>query len=165
LEVDSVITIEGTKWVPPPKLKVIASPAATSPMRTPVAPACAARSILRLMAHTPRSISAILPAGLVIYGSSTATPDPAGHPRPTYATSPVTPALTGAKSSVAVFAYVPAMLLGELMTSGITVAVGTLVWATLMTPSPIDGELTMYGRLPALPAAATTTTPYFTAVA
>src|SRR5262245_50657310 len=59
-----VITSDGTNIVPPPNENVMASPAATRPIRTPIAPAAAARSILRLIAQTPRSINAILPAGL-----------------------------------------------------------------------------------------------------
>ena len=42
---------------------------------------------------------------------------------------------------------------------GIVFAVGTCVCATLITPGADEGEPTMYGRSPALPAAATTTTP------
>src|SRR4030095_1623159 len=80
-----VITREGTNIVPPPKVNVIASPGATRPINTPVAPALVARSIFRLMAQDPRSMSATLPAGLSRYGSS-ADPgviESAGHPRPT----------------------------------------------------------------------------------
>ena len=58
-----VITNVSTKVSPPPKAKLIGSPAATNPMSTPMAPALAARSTLRLTAHVPRSIKATLPAG------------------------------------------------------------------------------------------------------
>jgi hypothetical protein len=42
-------------------------------------------------------------------------------------------------------------------------ALGTWVCATLITPFAVEGELTMYGRSAALPAAAATTTPSPTA--
>ena len=60
------ITRVGTNVSPPPKEKEIASPAATSPISTPTAPALAARSTLRLTLHAPRSIRATLPAGSAI---------------------------------------------------------------------------------------------------
>ncbi len=136
LESDCWITSVGAKCVPPPKLNETASPGAMRPMRTPVAPLATARSTLRLTEHTPRSINATLPDGLDRNGSP-------GHPRPMYATLPVTPAPTGAQSTVAVLRYVPAIDAGELITSGITFADGTCVCATLITDLPIEGELTM----------------------
>src|SRR6266704_5880130 len=94
LEVLWVITRVGTNVSPPPKEKEIASPDATRPIRTPTAPALAARSTLRLTAHTPRSMRATLPAGLSRYGSP-------GQPRPTNATGwLVKPAPIGAQSTV-----------------------------------------------------------------
>src|ERR1700722_20288055 len=64
-----VITSDGTKSVPPPLEKLTASPGATKPIRTAVAPARAARSIFKLTEHDPRSISAIAPLGMARYGS------------------------------------------------------------------------------------------------
>src|SRR2546425_274116 len=102
-----VMTRVGTNRVPPPKEKEIASPDATRPIRTPTAPACAARSTLRLTAHTPRSMRATLPEGSARYGSP-------GQPRPTNATSLlVKPAPIGAQSTVDALAYVPAIEAGE----------------------------------------------------
>src|SRR5258706_4513701 len=157
------MTSVGKKVVPPRKEKETASPASSRPMRTPTAPALAARSTFRLTAQLPRSISATLPAGEARYGSSAVVPA-AGQPRPTNATSPVKPLATGAQSTVSVFAYEPAIAAGELTVSGNARALGTAVCATLITPGAIDGDDTIYGRLPALPAAATTTTPGFTAM-
>src|SRR6266704_6872353 len=89
-----VMTRVGTNVVPPPKEKEIASPPATRPIRTPTAPALAARSTLRLTLHAPRSVRATLPAGLSRYGSP-------GQPRPTNATGwLVKPAPIGAQSTV-----------------------------------------------------------------
>src|SRR5512147_85008 len=104
LELARVMMRVGTKVVPPPKLKEIGSPAATSPMITAVAPAWAARSTLRLTEQAPRSMRATLPAGLARYGSSglPALMEPAGHPRPTKATSPVTAWSTGAQPTCSV---------------------------------------------------------------
>src|SRR5690242_7616689 len=47
----------------PPLLKVTASPAATRPISTPMAPASLARRTFSLTLHAPRSISATLPFG------------------------------------------------------------------------------------------------------
>ncbi len=58
-----VMTIDGTNVSPPPREKDTASPGATSPISTAVAPAFAARSTLRLTAQPPRSIRATLPLG------------------------------------------------------------------------------------------------------
>src|SRR5438093_8302182 len=92
-----VMTRVGTNMVPPPKEKEIGSPAATSPIRTPTAPALAARSTLRLTLHAPRSMRATLPEGSAMYGSP-------GQPRPTNATGLlVKPAPIGAQSTVDVF--------------------------------------------------------------
>src|SRR3954466_4673536 len=63
-DVACVITSVGTKWVPPPLLNDTASPGATRPSSTPVAPAAPAASTFRLIEQAPRSISATLPAGL-----------------------------------------------------------------------------------------------------
>ncbi len=65
-----VITSVGTKSDPPPWEKVTASPGATKPIKTAMAPACAALSIFKLTLHDPRSISAIAPLGLARYGSA-----------------------------------------------------------------------------------------------
>ena len=65
-----VITSVGTKFDPPPLVKVIAWPGATKPIRTPIAPAEAAASIFRLTERAPRSINAILPLGSAKYGSA-----------------------------------------------------------------------------------------------
>src|ERR1700733_1148362 len=83
--VDCVTTSDGGKFDPPPLLKLIASPGATSPIRTPTAPALAAASIFRLTEHAPRSISAIAPFGLARYWSAglPVEIEPAGQPRPT----------------------------------------------------------------------------------
>src|SRR5215831_2234155 len=85
LLVGCVMTSEGTEWDPPPYINDIASPGATRPIRTPIAPACAARSIFRLTGQAPRSINAILPLGSVKYGSSglPVLMESAGQPRPT----------------------------------------------------------------------------------
>src|SRR5256885_2116493 len=92
-----VMTRVGTNVSPPPKEKEIASPDATRPIRTPTAPALAARSTLRLTAHTPRSMRATLPEGSAMYGSP-------GQPRPTNATGTlVKPEPIGAQSTVDVF--------------------------------------------------------------
>ena len=48
-----MITSVGGKFVPPPLLKLIASPGATKPIRTPTAPALAAASIFKLTEHDP----------------------------------------------------------------------------------------------------------------
>ena len=48
----------------------MASPGATRPINTPVAPALAAASIFRLTPQAPRSIRAILPLGSAKYGSA-----------------------------------------------------------------------------------------------
>jgi hypothetical protein len=72
---DCWMTSEGTKVSPPPNEKDTASPAATKPISTPVAPASAPMSTFRLTEQVPRSIYAILPAGL----ASRASP---GQPRP-----------------------------------------------------------------------------------
>ena len=53
---------------------------------------------------------------------------------------------------------------GALTINGTAVALGTWVCATLITPTPVDGELTSYGLLAELPAATTTTTPSLTAL-
>jgi hypothetical protein len=63
LDVAWVMTSVGTNVSPPPNEKLIGSPGATSPIRTPIAPALAARSTLRLTAQAPRSMSATFPAG------------------------------------------------------------------------------------------------------
>src|SRR6266542_6303582 len=115
------MTSEGTNVVPPPNAKLVASPGATRPMSTAMAPAEAARSTLRLTLQAPRSMSAILPVGLARYESAgdPGEMESAGHPRPTNATLPVTSLVTGANARGAVFAYLPAMDAGELTTSGI----------------------------------------------
>src|SRR5438132_11853830 len=106
-EVDCVITSVGTKVSPPPYENEPGSPGATSPIRTPIAPAFAARSTLRLTAQVPRSIRAILPAGFERYGSP-------GQPRPTKVTSPVVSVFPiGAQPTVEVFLYSPAIAAGE----------------------------------------------------
>ena len=81
---DCWMTSEGLKFVPPPKENETASPPATSPMRTPVAPSLTALSTFKLTEHPPRSISATLPDGLVRTGSAglPAATLPAGQPRP-----------------------------------------------------------------------------------
>src|SRR5882672_8231190 len=107
------MTSVGTNVLPPPNENETASPAATSPMSTPTAPALAARSTFRLTAQLPRSINATLPAGETRYGSSAVAPA-AGQPRPTNATSPVKPLPTGAQSTVSVFAYEPAIAAGAI---------------------------------------------------
>src|SRR5215470_17141149 len=147
-----MMTSVGTKVSPPPKLNVIASPPAVNPISAPMAPAFAARSTFRLIEQPPRSISAILPAGLSRYGSGRGLGGVrlfAGHPRPTKETLPVTPAPTGAQSTVAVFGYEPAIAAGLLMINGNATALGTCVCATLITSGAVEGELTMYGRSPA----------------
>ena len=58
-----VMIIVGTNVSPPPLEKLTGAPGATSPMRTPTAPALAARSTLRLTEQPPRSMSATLPDG------------------------------------------------------------------------------------------------------
>ena len=79
------MTIVGTNVSPPPLEKVTASPGATRPMSTAVAPAWAARSTFRLTEQAPRSMSATLPVGSARYGSSglVSSMEPAGQPRPT----------------------------------------------------------------------------------
>src|SRR3989442_811977 len=57
------------------------------------------------------------------------------------------------------------MLAGELTCNGKPLALGTWVCATLMTSGVEEGEPTMYGLSPSLPAAQTTTTPARTAMA
>src|SRR4030095_13246189 len=161
------ITSVGAKWVPPPNENEMASPGATSPIRTPMAPAATARSTFRLTEQAPRSISTIFPVGKGLGYGSAGLPGlmlSAGQPRPMKATSPVTPAPTGAQSTVAVFLYMPAIAAGVFTTSAIACALGTCVCATLITPGAIDGELTMYGLLAPLPAAAPTITPILTAL-
>jgi hypothetical protein len=71
----------------------------------------------------------------------------------------------GAQETVAVLPSVPAMAAGEFVTNGNAMAPGTCVCATLITSGVELGELTMYGRSAALPAAATTTTPRLLALA
>src|SRR5271165_351435 len=102
VEVDWVITRVATKLLPPPLLKLMASPGATSPSRTPTAPLLATLSIFRLTAQAPRSTKAILPLGLASSGSAGVEPE-AGQARPTYTTLEVSGELTGAKLRVAVF--------------------------------------------------------------
>ena len=82
---DCWMTMVGTKLSPPPFEKLTASPGATRPMSTAVAPASAARSTFRLTEQSPRSMSATLPSGSDRYGSSglVSAMEPAGHPRPT----------------------------------------------------------------------------------
>ena len=104
-DVACVMISVGTNVSPPPNEKLTGSPGATRPIKTPIAPALAARSTLRLTEHPPRSISATFPAGEARYGSS-GLPDetePAGQPRPTKATLPVKPSPIGAQPTVSVF--------------------------------------------------------------
>src|SRR5271165_2503516 len=102
VDVDWVITSVGTKFEPPPLLKLMASPGATRPSSTPTAPLLATLSIFRLTAQAPRSTKAIFPLGLASSGSAGVEPE-AGQARPTYTTLEVSGELTGAKLRVAVF--------------------------------------------------------------
>ena len=158
---DCWMTMVGTKLSPPPFEKLTASPGATRPISTAVAPASAARSTLRLTEQSPRSMSATLPAGSARYGSSglPAAMEPAGQPRPRCTTSPVKPAPTGAQSTVAVLVYTPSMAAGLFTTSGKARALGTSVWATDRAVRALAGVPAMYGLLPPLPAAATVSMP------
>src|SRR5579862_1428590 len=74
----------------------------------------------------------------------------------------VTVLLIGAKSSVAVLGYAPAIDAGVLMISGIPVATTLFVAATATTSGVDAGPPTMYGISPSLPAEMTLTTPKFT---
>src|SRR2546426_2457235 len=95
-DVACVMISVGTNVSPPPNEKLTGSPGKTSPIRTPIAPALAARSTFRLTAQVPRSMSATFPAGFARYASP-------GHPRPTKTTSPVKPEPIGAQPTVSVF--------------------------------------------------------------
>src|ERR1700676_424948 len=74
LLVACVITRLGTKFDPPPFENETASPGDTSPISTAMAPALAARSILRLTLQDPRSMRAIFPLGLARYVSAGVAP-------------------------------------------------------------------------------------------
>src|SRR5580698_4735591 len=71
-----VITSVGGKFEPPPTENVTASPGATNPTRTAIAPALATLSTFRLTAQVPRSTSATAPLGF----ASSVSP---GQARPT----------------------------------------------------------------------------------
>ncbi len=160
-----VTTSVGAQLLPsglhsPPFENDTASPAATRPSITAVAPAAVALLTFWLIAQLPRLISATLPARL----AGRAWPLQASVVTDT--TSPVTlrPS-TGAHSTVAVLVYEPAMAAGALTMSGYALALGTSVCATLSTSGVEAGEPVMNGRSALLPAEATTTMPASTAFA
>src|SRR5262245_55426236 len=120
----------------PPFENDTASPGAIRPRSTAFAPALLAAATFSLMLQAPRSTSATLPFG----SDSSLSPSVVTQPRPINATSPVTAVVIGAQSTVAVLPYVPAMFDGLLTTSGIAVALGTCVCATVMTSGDSPGE-------------------------